>query len=224
MTIRRKPDCVRPRIEDCMSYLSYKIAMRRMLLQRGFTLVELVITLVVAAILLAVAVPSFTTLVKNNRMTTQINGLAVSLNLARSEAVKRGVSVTVCKRNSAGNDCNNAGNWQDGWIVFVDDDMDADHAEAGVDGDGSVDAGEQILRVVPALSGGNTLAFGKNRITFDSRGFSSGYNGTFSLCDDRGASHAAGLVASNSGRVRQAVDGNGDGTVEDGSGNNITCP
>lgn len=198
--------------------------MKKIALQRGFTLIELIVTLVVASILLTMAVPGFTALIKNNRMTAQVNGLVVSLNLARSEAVKRGVSVTVCKRNSAGDDCNNAGDWQDGWIVFIDDDMDADHSETNVDGDGDVDTGEEILRVMPALAGGNTLAFGNNRVTFDSRGFSVGFNGSFRLCDDRGAEDASGLIVSNTGRVRQAVDSNGDGTVEDGSGNNITCP
>ena len=87
----------------------------------GFTLVELMVTLVIAAILLTAGVPSFTTLIKNNRLTTSTNELVGALTLARSEAVKRGLRVTVCKSADQAS-CDTSGTgWQQGWIVFTDE-------------------------------------------------------------------------------------------------------
>lgn len=179
--------------------------------QQGFTLIELIITLVIAGVLLSIGIPSFNSFLKNNQLTTQINELVTSINLTRSEAIKRGLSSTICKSNT-GTSC--AGNWTDGWIVF--DDQNAD---------GVVDAGETIIRAHDALTGGNTLTFGtKNRITYSSQGIAVGFNDTFKLCDNRGATKAKGIVVSNTGRARLAIDSNADGTVEDGSSTNITCP
>ena len=179
--------------------------------QHGFTLIELLVTIVMAGILLATGMSSFSSFVKNNRLTTQVNELVTSINLTRSEAIKRGFSATICKSDD-GATC--AGNWTDGWIVF--DDQDAD---------GTIDAGETIIRVHSALQGGTTLTFGtKNRITYSPQGIATGFNDTFELCDNRGATKAKGIIVSNTGRARLAIDSNSDGTVEDGSSANITCP
>lgn len=161
---------------------------------KGFTIIELMITLAVATILLGLAAPSFNDIIKDSRLTTQINGLSASLNLARSEAIKRSLTVTVCK-SANGTAC--GGEWQQGWIVFVDN-----------NGNGAVEAGnpdDTIIRVNSVLSTGNTLIFpGKNRVTYKADGFAIGYNSTFTLCDGRGITKSKGLVVSNSGRVRTA--------------------
>lgn len=70
--------------------------------QHGFTLVELMITIMVAAILLVVAVPAMQTLVQNNRLTTQTNDFVSALQLARSEAAKRNRQITVTTRSAGG--------------------------------------------------------------------------------------------------------------------------
>ena len=78
--------------------------------QLGFTLTELMITVAIMAILLAIAVPSFQQTIANNRVRTAADGYAAMLQLARVEAVKRGASVSVCT----------ACGEQTGFVVFVD--------------------------------------------------------------------------------------------------------
>lgn len=78
--------------------------------QNGFTLIELMTAIAVMLILLAVAVPDFSQVIQGGRMTSTTNGLVSTLNLARSEAIKRGGTVTV----SATDD-----DWNDGWTVVV---------------------------------------------------------------------------------------------------------
>lgn len=82
---------------------------------RGFTLIELMITLVIAAIVLTFAIPSFQTVFQNNRLATQANELVTAMNLARSEAIKTGQPVSVCA-SSNGTAC--VGTWVQGWRVF----------------------------------------------------------------------------------------------------------
>lgn len=84
---------------------------------RAFTLIELLITLAILAILLAIAVPSFRDLTQNNRTQTIANDLTTALQFARSEAVKRGGRVDICRRN--GDVCANAADWGNGWLVKV---------------------------------------------------------------------------------------------------------
>ncbi|HNQ03959.1 MAG TPA: GspH/FimT family pseudopilin [Thiobacillaceae bacterium] len=156
----------------------------------GFTMIELLITIVVAAILMTVAIPSFLDFVRNNRLTAQANDLVLGLTYARSEAVKRGVRVTVCSRQND-TTCAASATWDDGWLVFVD-----------TDGDGAVDTGEVILRVRAPLESGNTLrAANLRRVTFQSTGFNPGFADTFRLCDARGTGSARQLVLSLQGRM-----------------------
>ena len=113
--------------------------------QIGFTLIELMITLVIMVVVLRIAVPSFLTTIANNRLLTQANELANSVQYARSEAIKRTTSVSICSStNKTG--CNGGTTWTMGWIVFAD-----------TDGDAVVDAGETLLRVFDGSTSGNTI-------------------------------------------------------------------
>ncbi len=156
---------------------------------RGFTLIELLVTLSIAAILLAVAVPNFITFVQNNRLVSQANDFVTMLNYARSEAVKRNQRITVCSRASD-TSCAGTTTWDSGLLVFVD-----------TNGDGVVDGGEDVLQVRQALESGNTLRGPRTRVTYQSTGFSPGFNGTFRLCDSRGTANARRIIVSLQGRV-----------------------
>jgi len=107
---------------------------------RGFTLLELLTTMTVIAVLLTVGVPSFLDVVRNNRAATNANDLVSALSIARSEAIRRGARIGVC-RSSDGATC--TGTWADGWIVFTDT-ATSDAATPGVG---------EVLRVWPAPSG-----------------------------------------------------------------------
>lgn len=92
-------------------------------LKRGFTLIELLVTITVLVILLAIAAPSFQSMASRNRLTSETNNLVSALAIARSEAIKRGRVVTICKTSNpdaASPTCAVGANWADGWIVFTD--------------------------------------------------------------------------------------------------------
>lgn len=85
-------------------------------IQRGFTLVELMVTITVLGILLAVALPSLTDVMLGGRLGSYANNLLASAYLARGEAIKRNSVVILCA-SSNGTGC--AGNWEQGWIVLA---------------------------------------------------------------------------------------------------------
>lgn len=85
---------------------------------QGFTLIELMVTIAVLAIIIALATPSFTSVINNNRLSSHANELVASLQLARMEAVRRNVRAVVC-RSENGSSCATGAAWG-GWITFVD--------------------------------------------------------------------------------------------------------
>lgn len=87
--------------------------------QGGFTLIELMVTIAVLAIVVTIAAPSFTTMINGNRSVALGEELATAFNYARSEAVKRGGRISICA-SSDGASCTAANTWTQGWIVFTD--------------------------------------------------------------------------------------------------------
>jgi type IV fimbrial biogenesis protein FimT len=84
---------------------------------RGFTLVELMVTVAVAAIVIGIAIPSFNSMITNNRSVTIANEFADVLSFARTQAVSRSARISICASNT-GTSC--VGDWEDGYIVFID--------------------------------------------------------------------------------------------------------
>jgi type IV fimbrial biogenesis protein FimT len=119
--------------------------------QLGMTLIELMITLLVVAVLVAVAAPSISTMLDNNRLLALSNQLVSAINYTRSEAVKRRYDVVMCVRNAAGSGCNSLGGFEQGWIIFVNcnpavnSTLDTTNV-CDTDGDGIADAPEDILQ------------------------------------------------------------------------------
>jgi type IV fimbrial biogenesis protein FimT len=93
--------------------------MKKRLAQRGFTLIELMVTISVMAILLMIAVPSFNDATLGSKLGSYANNLVAGAHLARSEAIKRNAAVTLCV-SSDGTDCA-TGDWEQGWIVRATD-------------------------------------------------------------------------------------------------------
>lgn len=88
-------------------------------LQTGVTLIELLVVVSIAAILAAIAAPSFSSFLNNTRQSSAVMQLVSDLNLARSEAIKRNAHLLVCRRDTAGTDCSGNTNWQNGWLVCL---------------------------------------------------------------------------------------------------------
>ncbi len=132
--------------------------------QAGFTMIELMMTLAIAAIVTVLAVPSFRYVTNANRIAAEINGLLGDLQFARAEAIKEGRTVTVCISSDQTNCLINSTAWQNGWIVF------SDPAGTGIPAAGA------ILRSQKTFSGTDTFLASNNlgSVTFNREGYAAG--------------------------------------------------
>ncbi len=164
--------------------------MLRFQLHNGVTLFDLLVSITVASVLLAVAVPAFQTLVLDARRTTRVNEFVTAVHLAKSEAHKQHANVVICKAPNAQN-CESEGSWGDGWLVFVNTDRDRPPR---------VDEGERVLWRRAAVRHGSVTG-NRSAFVFRSYGVSS-TNGTLTFCDNRGSAAARAVIVSQTGRPR----------------------
>jgi type IV fimbrial biogenesis protein FimT len=131
--------------------------------QRGFTVIELMLTITILALLLGLAVPSFLSTVRNNRLIAQNNEFVGALNYARSEALKRSDFVSVCA-SADQLTCSGSLDWTTGWVVFDDPNS-----------NGDLDGAETVLQAWPAGPAEYTLtATNQSFVRFGSSGMSAG--------------------------------------------------
>lgn len=157
----------------------------------GFTLIELMVTVVVLAIVVTVAIPSFRNIIVSNSVSFDRDELFNLLQFARSEAIKSGTSATVCK-SSNGTSCDSGLSWNGGWLVFADTDR-----------DGTLDSGEKILKSVAPLDGQVSVSHsgGDDVVTFESRGLLLDGDGTFTFSHTAGAQFTKTVVLGVTGRA-----------------------
>lgn len=169
---------------------------------RGFTLIELMTAILILGILAGWALPNLRVFIQNKQLVTQANDFIGALMYARSEAIRSGKPVQICK-SSDGASCIESGYWEQGWIMFVD-----------IDDDGALSSStETVIRASSALAGDNTLRVSMSAMN-DQFGYrpsglidpapSAGERATFSFCDARGASEARGVLIEPTGRAVSA--------------------
>lgn len=166
----------------------------------GFTLMELLLVASILGVLAMLGLPSLADMVARAETDSTAKLLQSALSLAKSEAIKRGETVSVCASND-GSDCS-TDEWNSGWIVFVDSNSDAT-------GDaGSVDPGDLVLRAFTP-SGQASLSTNTGLLQYDYRGL--GLNDAiqdFKFCPaDNDANKARALEISVTGRTRVYYDG-----------------
>lgn len=167
--------------------------------ESGFTLIELIVTLAVAAIVLSVGVPSFRGVIMDNRLVSQSNQFVTSVKMARSAAVRFQRPATVCSSanfDAAVPTCSADNDWSDGWIVWVDKDRDA------------VTDANEIISVFGPIHDASTLSSGTaSSFTFDARGFAMTGGGDLTLCDNRTSETGRIIKVNSVGRTNVARQG-----------------
>lgn len=183
---------------------------------RGFTLVELLIAIAVAALLASLAVPAMGELLAARRATAAINQMIGAVQSARTEAILQRRTVTLCPGRAGS--CLPRDHWHEGALIFIDR-----------NGDGELAEPDRLTTALPPLSDGERIywrAFrGRSYLQFKPRGYTSWQNGSFLYCPaDNDPRHARIAIINPQGRVRTGRDRNGNGVVESASGRDVQCP
>ena len=142
---------------------------------KGFTLIELIITMTIVGILVALAAPGMQSFVSSNRLTTQVNDLLADISLARSEAIKRSASSGVCVTASDGASCVPDGDWANGWLVYY----------CTSTTDPCPSSSKEAIKMHEKLTGDNTLSTPGDEIVFSKTGLLSSGAGQFTLTDPK---------------------------------------
>ena len=171
----------------------------------GFTLLELLVTLLTAAVVVGLGIPSFRILTLDAQRTADVNAFVTAVQLARSEAAKRGQTVVVCKTVDAERCAGREHDYTVGFIVYVNAD-DVRPPQRAPD--------EPLLFSYTTRRTGSIAA---NRELFEFRPYlRRSTNGSVVFCDARGPGAARAVVVSYTGRPRVAVT--------TAAGGPLTCP
>ena len=163
--------------------------------QLAFTLIELMITVAIVAIVLAIGLPSMQTYLKNSELINVSNRFSRLTSYAQSEAVKRNHQVIICTSNN-NHGCANSGKY----LIVVSD----------VNNNGSADNAEPMLRMVDVVTRGNNIFvnyrnFSSDLVVFTPSGAPT-ETGTIEICDDLGKTYAKALALNMGGQLRRFSD------------------
>lgn len=178
----------------------------------GFTLMELLLTLAIIAVITGFTAPAINSLIQNNRGHTAVSDLITMINLARNTAIMEQKTVTLCPLDK---DKQCSSDWAGTISVFRDPESDK-----------TLGHDSQVVRVSQVPEGGYWTANTSSRpyFRFMPTGIANYAIGNMTWCpDSKDPSRAVQLVINRGGRVRLAKDNDGDGIVENASGKPITC-
>jgi type IV fimbrial biogenesis protein FimT len=185
--------------------------------ERGHTLLELLVTLSVVAILTGMAAPALAGMVRNIQGTLALNSFVATYQLARSEAISTRASVVLCSKD-ADNQCGK--DWHKGAIAFTDRN---NNRKLDIDQD------ERLLTEMEPPPAGSQMAMsaalGKQYLRFMGNGMLENTAGSFVICPPGGKARDARIaIFSRNGRLRFGTDTDHDGIQEDAKGQPLSCP
>jgi type IV fimbrial biogenesis protein FimT len=168
----------------------------------GFSAVELLVTIAIMGITLAIAVPGVSRLLARQEIVLESEQLVATLNNARITSIALNRRVVLCPSSDL-QSCSTAPHWHNGLLVFVDR-----------NGNRELDADERLLKTTRASADSITITTSRSRrrITYNGTGQAPGSNVTFSICNTRGQAKPKSVIISNSGRPRRSAtrpDGRG---------------
>jgi type IV fimbrial biogenesis protein FimT len=180
----------------------------------GITLVEVLIAMSIIMLLLGSAAPSLRSINEKKQGEKALNALAGVTQSSRAEAIRNGQIVTIC-RSRDGVSC--SGSWSDGVIAFIDRNADR-----------QINESDRLLHHVQFIQLPGTLTWrafqNRQYLQIDQRGNLRYQNGNFTYCPhSRDARLAHQLIISSTGRLRWAMDTDGDGFREGSDGKSISC-
>lgn len=172
---------------------------------RGITLVELLVTVAVVAVVGTLAVPGFKGVMRDSARATAVNAYMHAIFLTRSEAIKRNQVVSICRSRDGETCLYGSVGWERGWMVFVNQDRDEPPVR---------DPGEPVVILHEGWPNG---VIKSNRTGYSFRPQTQGMvNGTVVFCDPRGRRHSRAIIISHTGRPRIAA--------HDADGKPLPCP
>ncbi len=184
-------------------------------MQRGLSLIELLIALALSAVLLRLAIPGFQDLLASQRATAASNAITATVALARTSAIVYRLPVVICP-NDLGR-CGGRSHWALGGLVFADRNRNRQR-----------DVEEPLFGTLPAFESGARVVWrsfrNRNYLLFLPQGLTDWQNGHFQYCPQgNDPRHARQIIINAQGRTRVAPDSDRDGIREDARGQPLQC-